>query len=78
MFSREILNFLVRKDARKILKRKDSDAGERGNFGFLISWVSITSRYFFVSISIFFLLANQFRKSVRRVACLFVQQISFP
>ncbi|OAY46445.2 nucleotide-sugar uncharacterized transporter 1 [Manihot esculenta] len=30
MFSREILNFLVRKDARKILKRKDSDAGERG------------------------------------------------
>ncbi|CAL1409146.1 unnamed protein product [Linum trigynum] len=29
--SREILNFLVRKkDARKILKRKDSDAGERG------------------------------------------------
>ncbi|XP_021650095.2 nucleotide-sugar uncharacterized transporter 1 isoform X1 [Hevea brasiliensis] len=30
VFSREILNFLVRKDARKILKRKDSDAGERG------------------------------------------------
>ncbi|KAF2317613.1 hypothetical protein GH714_025561 [Hevea brasiliensis] len=30
LFCREILNFLVRKDARKILKRKDSDAGERG------------------------------------------------
>ncbi|XVF19063.1 hypothetical protein REPUB_Repub11eG0078200 [Reevesia pubescens] len=28
--SREIFNFLVRKDVRKILKRKDSDAGERG------------------------------------------------
>lgn len=28
--SREILNFLIRKDVRKILKRKDSDAGERG------------------------------------------------
>ncbi|KAK9931483.1 hypothetical protein M0R45_018757 [Rubus argutus] len=25
-----MLNFLVRKDVRKILKRKDSDAGERG------------------------------------------------
>ncbi|KDP46643.1 hypothetical protein JCGZ_13599 [Jatropha curcas] len=30
LFSREILNFLVRKDVKKILKRKDSDAGERG------------------------------------------------
>ncbi|KAB5551955.1 hypothetical protein DKX38_009266 [Salix brachista] len=30
LYSREILNFLVRKDVRKILKRKDSDAGERG------------------------------------------------
>ncbi|XP_031278532.1 nucleotide-sugar uncharacterized transporter 1-like [Pistacia vera] len=30
MFSREIFNFLVKKDVRKILKRKDSDAGERG------------------------------------------------
>lgn len=28
----KMLNFLVRKDVRKILKRKDSDAGERGNF----------------------------------------------
>ncbi|XP_039051290.1 nucleotide-sugar uncharacterized transporter 1-like isoform X3 [Hibiscus syriacus] len=28
--SREIFKFLVRKDVRKILKRKDSDAGERG------------------------------------------------
>ncbi|EOY32101.1 Nucleotide/sugar transporter family protein isoform 1 [Theobroma cacao] len=28
--SREIFSFLVRKDVRKILKRKDSDAGERG------------------------------------------------
>ncbi|XP_022754030.1 nucleotide-sugar uncharacterized transporter 1-like [Durio zibethinus] len=28
--SREIFNFLVRKDVRKILKRKDSDAGEKG------------------------------------------------
>lgn len=26
------MNFLVRKDVRKILKRKDSDAGERGLF----------------------------------------------
>ncbi|KAJ6863613.1 hypothetical protein NC652_040224 [Populus alba x Populus x berolinensis] len=30
LYSREVLNFLVRKDVRKILKRKDSDAGERG------------------------------------------------
>ncbi|KAH9805628.1 nucleotide-sugar uncharacterized transporter 1 [Citrus sinensis] len=30
VYSREILNFLVKKDVRKILKRKDSDAGERG------------------------------------------------
>ncbi|XP_065850601.1 nucleotide-sugar uncharacterized transporter 1 isoform X1 [Euphorbia lathyris] len=30
LFSHEILNFLVRKDVRKILKRKDSDAGEKG------------------------------------------------
>jgi solute carrier family 35 protein E3 len=30
LYSREILNFLGRKDVRKILKRKDSDAGERG------------------------------------------------
>ncbi|KAG5226154.1 membrane protein [Salix suchowensis] len=30
LYSREILNFLVKKDARKILERKDSDAGERG------------------------------------------------
>ncbi|XP_048228062.1 nucleotide-sugar uncharacterized transporter 1 isoform X2 [Ricinus communis] len=30
LFSHEILNFLVRKDVGKILKRKDSDAGERG------------------------------------------------
>ena len=30
LYSREILNFLVKKDARKILKRKYSDAGERG------------------------------------------------
>ncbi|KAF6161752.1 hypothetical protein GIB67_013829 [Kingdonia uniflora] len=28
--SREMLNFLIKKDVRKILKRKDSDAGERG------------------------------------------------
>ncbi|KAE8705957.1 Nucleotide/sugar transporter family protein isoform 2 [Hibiscus syriacus] len=28
--SREIFKFLVRKDVRKILRRKDSDAGERG------------------------------------------------
>ncbi|MBA0806565.1 hypothetical protein Gohar_022437 [Gossypium harknessii] len=28
--SREILNFLIRKDVKKILKRKDSDAGQRG------------------------------------------------
>ncbi|XP_039132211.1 nucleotide-sugar uncharacterized transporter 2-like [Dioscorea cayenensis subsp. rotundata] len=28
--SRKVMNFLVRKDVRKILKRKDSDAGERG------------------------------------------------
>ncbi|KAK8595811.1 hypothetical protein V6N13_000498 [Hibiscus sabdariffa] len=28
--SREIFRFLVRKDVRKILKRKDSDAGEKG------------------------------------------------
>ncbi|KAK0572093.1 hypothetical protein LWI29_025916 [Acer saccharum] len=28
--SREIFNFLVKKDVRKILKRKDSDAGEKG------------------------------------------------
>ncbi|KAF8389405.1 hypothetical protein HHK36_026100 [Tetracentron sinense] len=28
--SRKMLNFLIRKDVRKILKRKDSDAGERG------------------------------------------------
>lgn len=27
---RKMFNFLVRKDVRKILKRKDSDAGERG------------------------------------------------
>ena len=25
-----MLNFLIRKDVRKILKRKDSDAGEKG------------------------------------------------
>jgi hypothetical protein len=25
-----MFNFLIRKDARKILKRKDSDAGEKG------------------------------------------------
>lgn len=36
MFSRDILNFLVKKDVRKILKRKDSDAGEKGIF-FLFS-----------------------------------------
>ncbi|KAJ6912999.1 hypothetical protein NC651_015469 [Populus alba x Populus x berolinensis] len=30
LYSREILNLLGRKDVRKILKRKDSDAGERG------------------------------------------------
>ncbi|XP_021891437.1 nucleotide-sugar uncharacterized transporter 1 [Carica papaya] len=30
VFSRDIFKFLVRKDVRKILKRKDSDAGERG------------------------------------------------
>uniref|UniRef100_A0A2P2K153 Putative membrane protein At1g06890-like n=1 Tax=Rhizophora mucronata TaxID=61149 RepID=A0A2P2K153_RHIMU len=30
LYSREILNFLVKKDVRKILKRKDSDAGQRG------------------------------------------------
>ncbi|XP_044470894.1 nucleotide-sugar uncharacterized transporter 1 isoform X2 [Mangifera indica] len=30
MFSRDILNFLIKKDVRKILKRKDSDAGEKG------------------------------------------------
>lgn len=30
--SRKVMNFLVRKDVRKILKRKDSDAGERGLF----------------------------------------------
>ncbi|KAB5514717.1 hypothetical protein DKX38_028623 [Salix brachista] len=35
LYSREILNFLVKKDARKILKRKDSDAGERVASGFL-------------------------------------------
>ncbi|XP_077236801.1 nucleotide-sugar uncharacterized transporter 2-like [Tasmannia lanceolata] len=28
--SRKMLNFFIRKDVRKILKRKDSDAGERG------------------------------------------------
>ncbi|KAA8522730.1 hypothetical protein F0562_009108 [Nyssa sinensis] len=28
--SRKMFNFLIRKDVRKILKRKDSDAGERG------------------------------------------------
>ncbi|KAF4392813.1 nucleotide-sugar uncharacterized transporter 1 [Cannabis sativa] len=28
--SRKMLNFFIRKDIRKILKRKDSDAGERG------------------------------------------------
>lgn len=28
--SRKMFNFLIRKDIRKILKRKDSDAGERG------------------------------------------------
>ncbi|RVW76694.1 Nucleotide-sugar uncharacterized transporter 2 [Vitis vinifera] len=28
--SRKMLNFLIRKDVRKILKRKDSDAGEKG------------------------------------------------
>lgn len=28
--SRKMFNFLIKKDARKILKRKDSDAGERG------------------------------------------------
>ncbi|KAJ4845747.1 hypothetical protein Tsubulata_032860 [Turnera subulata] len=30
LYSREILNFLLKKDVRKVLKRKDSDAGERG------------------------------------------------
>ncbi|XP_050219624.1 nucleotide-sugar uncharacterized transporter 1 [Mercurialis annua] len=30
LFSSQILSFLVKKDGRKILKRKDSDAGERG------------------------------------------------
>lgn len=30
MIPRKMFNFLVRKDVRKILKRKDSDAGERG------------------------------------------------
>ncbi|GAV59715.1 TPT domain-containing protein [Cephalotus follicularis] len=30
LFSRDIFSFLVRKDVRKILKRKDSDAGEKG------------------------------------------------
>lgn len=31
LYGREIFNFLVRKDVRKLLKRKDSDAGETGN-----------------------------------------------
>ncbi|KAA3490182.1 putative membrane protein isoform X1 [Gossypium australe] len=30
--SREIFNFLIRKDVKKILKRKDSDAGQREGF----------------------------------------------
>lgn len=29
--SKAMFSFLTRKDVRKILKRKDSDAGERGN-----------------------------------------------
>ncbi|MQL78781.1 hypothetical protein Taro_011221 [Colocasia esculenta] len=29
---RKVMNFFIRKDVRKILKRKDSDAGERGSF----------------------------------------------
>lgn len=30
-----MFNFLERKDFRKMLKRKDSDAGERGTFSLL-------------------------------------------
>lgn len=32
-----MLKFLIRKDVRKLLKRKDSDAGERGNCPFSCS-----------------------------------------
>lgn len=37
-----MFNFLIRKDARKILKRKDSDAGEKGIF-FLILIFKVSS-----------------------------------
>lgn len=34
-YSEKMFNFLERKDLRKMLKRKDSDAGERGTFSLL-------------------------------------------
>ena len=34
-YSGKMLNFFDRKTFRKILKRKDSDAGERGTFSLL-------------------------------------------
>jgi hypothetical protein len=32
LFSRKMFNFFGRKDIRKILKRKDSDAGQKGSY----------------------------------------------
>lgn len=36
--SRKMFNFFVRKDIRKILKRKDSDAGQKGNCFKMFFW----------------------------------------
>ena len=44
--SMKMFNLLTRKDVRKILKRKDSDAGERGNFFFLAFFVYFLSGFF--------------------------------
>lgn len=43
----KMIKFLLRKDVRKILKRKDSDAGERGNF-LLFSWHRHISFFFWI------------------------------